>query len=51
VRAKIWRGLDFALALAGCTKLIDAFRGADANSVVFQGQSGYLDHARPHRAA
>ncbi|HJS18135.1 MAG TPA: ExeM/NucH family extracellular endonuclease [Anaerolineales bacterium] len=34
-----------ALQNTGYTNLIDAFVGADAYSFVFQGQSGYLDHA------
>lgn len=34
-----------ALESSGFTNLISAFVGADAYSYVFQGQSGYLDHA------
>ena len=34
-----------ALQAEGYTNLIDSFVGADAYSFVFQGQSGYLDHA------
>ncbi len=34
-----------ALQSAGYMDLIDTFVGADAYSFVFQGQSGYLDHA------
>jgi len=34
-----------AIKNAGYTNLIDAFLGLDAYSFVFQGQSGYLDHA------
>ena len=34
-----------ALVEGGYTNLIDAFLGSEAYSFVFQGQSGYLDHA------